>query len=359
MSLPNFGPETQAALDALKGVSTAPAESEVSPEETLDEAEEVSFEGSEDETPQETAPAEESAETEVVEEAGSSKKDVEKIWVDDGTGRKQIQIDYSDKAAIKKYAEMAFGMRKFQSERDRLQKWKTENESKLTELSEAWQAIEQAHSKEGVRGLVNLLVGEPDAYDKHVQKLIEEAKFKENASPDELARFEAAQEAERIRRENEQIRKELMKEREQQLQAKEQAELRSLQEKLNPAYSKWSFEGKLGDPELEEQYNTALWQLSINRLKSLPETEELTPTVINRTFQEVASRFNKAVTTQTKKKVAQTVQKKKDAASTKAAALANNGVRQSAVVEEFKGHLKNGNIVDSMKMFLSGKVKIK
>lgn len=365
-----FGPETQAMIDAMKS-GQAP-QAPVSQEEATQPDEEISFEASEEtdgETLQESAPAdEEIAEGEeiAVEELSASEEkpkkessSVETIWVDDGKGRKQIKIDYKDKATIKKYAEMAYGMRKFQSERDQLRKWKTENETKLNELSEAWSAIEEAHRNEGVKGLVNLLVGEKDAYDKHVNKILEEARFRESATPEELARYEASQEAERIRRENEQIRKELLKEREEQTKAKEQAELRSLQERLNPAYAKWNFEGKLGDADLEEQYNTALWQLSINKLKSLPETEELTQAVINKTFQEVASRFNKAVTTQAKKKVAQTVQKKKDAASTKAAALARTGTRQSAVVDEFKGHLQNGNIVDSMKMFLSGKVKLK
>jgi hypothetical protein len=354
----NFGPETQAMLSAIKqGQAPAPAASPTESVGTQTEAEEISIEEVDEQVSEEVA--EPAADGEVVATESVANSPVEKIWVDDGTGRKQIELDYSNKDAIKKYAEMAYGMRKFQRERDKLQQWKAENEKKLTDLNEAWSAVEQAHQKDGIKGLVNLLVGEENAYDKHIAKLLEEAKFKESATPDELARYEAAQEAERIRRENEQIRKELQTERERQQQAKEQAELNSLQQKLNPAYAKWNFEGKLGDAELEEQYNTALWQLSINRLKSLPETEELTPAVINKTFQEVASKFNKAVTTQTKKKVAQTVQKKKDAAMTKVAAITNNGVRQSAVVDEFKGHLKSGNIVESMKMFLGGKVKLK
>jgi hypothetical protein len=350
-----FGPETQAMLNAFKATE-APAAPPANAEPSEDAAE-VDFSAEDSGT--ETV-SEDSTEQAIVEEVSpDSAKDIEEIFVDDGKGRKKVQIDYTDKAAIKKYAEMAYGMRKFQRERDQLTEKVKTLEPKAKELEDAWSALERAYELQGVKGLVNLLVGKENAYDEHVNQLLEERNLRETGSAEEIARFEAKQEAERIRKENERMQKELQRQLDEQKAAREAAALNDLQGKMTAAYSKWSFEGKLGDAELEDQYNTALWELSRQRLKDIPETEDLTPARINAVFQEVASRFNKAVTTQTKQKVAATVQKKKDAAATKAAAIAGAGHRQSAAVDEFRGHIKNGNLVDSLKMFMSGKVRIK
>ena len=331
-------------------------------EEEVPETAEPEVEVSSDEevinTQQETEPDNSEAEEAEVSDNEES-ADADELWVEDSKGRRLVKIDYSNKDQIKEYAKQAYRMRKFQRERDQIAQWKQENEPKLKELQSTWQAVESTYKQKGVQGLVDLVLGEEGAYDKHVEQVIERYKQRQAASPEELARLDAAEEAERIRRENEQIRQELKKQQEEQAQAKQESELRSLQQRLNPAYAKWSFDGKLGDSELEEQYNTALWELSMKKLKSLPETEELTQSVINSTFQEVASRFNKAVATQTKKKVAQSVQKRKDAAVTRAAQMASTGARQSSKTDEFKQHVRSGNIVDSLRMFMNGDVKIK
>lgn len=352
-----FGPETQAALDALKSgneVADPNVESDEVLETSGDDVVEV------DSEEQEASAGDEQSPTAEVEAASNdADKAIEEIWVDDGKGRKKVQIDYTDKASIKKYAEMAYGMRKFQRERDQLTEWKKQVEPELTELKGAWDALEKAYEVDGVRGLINLLSAKENAYDEHIQQVLNEANLRQNGSEEEIARFEAKQEAERIRKENERMQKELQKQIEEQRNAQETAQLKVLQDKMTSAYNKWSFEGKLGDAELEEQYNTALWELSRQRLKEIPETEELTTAKINTVFQEVASRFNKAVVSQTQKKVAATVQKKKDAAAVKAASIAKSNVRQSAVVDEFKSHIRNGNLVDSLKMYMSGKVRLK
>lgn len=355
-----YGPETTAALAALKMGQNLVDPSEGGSEDTSSDVEssELSLEdGGEGEV--ETAEVSEQESAEVQEGSADADKAIDEIWIDDGKGRKKVTIDYSDKAAIKKYAEMAYGMRKFQRERDQLTEWKKEKEPVLNELQQAWTALESAYEVHGVKGLVDLLVGEPDAYSKHIQQILDETNLRQNGSEEEVARFEAKQEAERIRKENAKMQKELQRQLDEQKSSQETAQLKQLQDKMTQAYSKWSFEGKLGDVELEEQYNTALWELSRSKLKEIPDSEELSPGRINAVFQEVASRFNKAVVSQTKKKVAATVQKKKDAAATKAAAVATSGVRQSAVVDEFKGHIRSGNITESLKMFMSGKVKIK
>jgi hypothetical protein len=357
-----FGPETQAALDALK----AGKDIEIGDDSAGDDVESsdddnVVEEGTEVEAEAALASddAEGVSETAVEEGSKDSAKDIEEIFVDDGKGRRKVQIDYTDKAAIKKYAEMAYGMRKFQRERDQLTEKVKALEPKAKELEDAWGALERAYEIQGVRGLVNLLVGKENAYEEHINQVLEESNLRQTGSEEEIARFEAKQEAERIRKENARMLQDLQKKQEEQRLAQENAVLSDLQNKMTAAYSKWSFEGKLGDAELEDQYNTALWELSRQRLKEVPETEDLTPAKINSVFQEVASRFNRAVTTQTKQKVAATVQKKKDAAATKAAAIAGAGHRQSAAVEEFKSHIRSGNLVDSLKMYMSGKVRLK
>lgn len=353
----SFGTETQAAIEALKSGKNLELDQEV--EDTDEEASEVEPEAAEGEDDSAVASSDGSEETVVAETPADSAKDIEEIFVDDGKGRRKVQIDYTDKAAIKKYAEMAYGMRKFQRERDQLTEKVKALEPKAQELESAWSALERAYEVQGVRGLVNLLVGKENAYEEHINQVLEEQSLRQTGSAEEIARFEAKQEAERIRKENERMLKDLEKKQEEQRTSQERAQLADLQNKMSSAYSKWAFDGKLGDAELEEQYNTALWELSRQRLKEIPETEELSSAKINAVFQEVASRFNKAVTTQTKQKVAATVQKKKDAAATKAAAIASRGVKQSAVVDEFKSHIKSGNLVDSLKMYMSGKVKLK
>lgn len=362
MSQSFFGPETQAALDALKQGQPVVGAETTNVDDTETEGTLVEFESAETDASGIESTEEDESQTsdEPVIQDATLQQAIEEIWVDDGKGRKKVKVDFNNKEELKKLAAKAYGMDKFRLERDKALEWKKQNESKLTELQEAWDALEQAHKTQGIKGLVTLLTGEQDAYDKYVEKIVADRKLRESASPEELERIEAMEKAEQMRREAELMREELKREREAQAQAKEAAAQRDLQSKLTPAFNKWSFDGKLGDAQLEEQYNTALWQLSINKLKALPDDVDLSAAVVNKTFQEVASGFHKAVSTQTKKKVAETTQKRKDAASTKAASIATKGTTTtSADVEQFKGHIKSGNIVDSLKMFMSGKVKLK
>jgi len=289
----------------------------------------------------------------------SQEGDVVEIAVTDDKGRRKVKVDFSDREKLKTLVAQAYGMRKFQRERDEVQTRYKEVSAKAEELEKAWGAINSAYENEGVKGLVNLILAEEDAYDKHIQEQIERHAIRTKASPDELKQLEALERAEQIARENERIRRQLEERDQREARSREETEIQVLQTKLNAPYARYSFSGKLGDRELEAHYNEALWNMATTKLRSLPEETELTDDLINSTFRSVAMNFQKAVAKQVKEKAAKATQRAKDAAATKVASKARAGIPQQNQAEAFKQNVKSGNWGEALAQAMLGRVKLK
>lgn len=352
------------ALDSVQfGDSTAQANPGVDDsvpgswdsEINLDESEEVAEDMEEvsDAEPQEQGVEVESADDQL------SASSIEEIFVTDDKGRRKVKVDFSDREKLRKLVAQSYGMRKFQKERDDAMKRIKELESKSGELQSTWDRLQEVFESQGVRGLVNLVSGQEDAYEQHLQQQIERAQAKAKASPEQLKQIEALERAEQIARENELFKKKLEERELREAQQREAMEVEALQTKLNAPFAKYAFTGKLGDAELEQQYNEALWNLATNKLRQLPEEQELTDALVDKTFREVALRFNKAVAKQVKEKTATTTQRRKDAAATRVAQKARAGIPQVDVASSFKQDISTGNWGRALAQVMSGKVRLK
>lgn len=350
----------QAKAEAKEAEASVPQEEAETYEygKPLDEPEAPSLS---EEDKQETAEGQPDSQesSEESQDAKAKSEAIEEIIVSDDKGKRKVKIDFNDRAKIKKAYEMAYGMRKFQAERDAVKKELAEIQSKQSELQDAWDAIEKAYQDHGVEGLLSTLLESEDAYQQHVDSIIKRARLREEASPDELRRLEAEERAEQAERRAEQLLKKQEEEAAKQAETRAKTEQAALQAVVDPAFKKWSFDGKLGDAELEQQYDEALWNLSMKRLRALPDDVELDKQTIDNTFREVASKFRKAVQSSAKKTAETAIQRKKDAAATKAKAVASQGRVTSQRIQEFDRNLKSGNLTAALKDVLTGRVKIK
>lgn len=354
----------QTIQDAISAFAKQePLADEPAPE--MDEALEISAEewdsGVEDSGSEEVelSVEQEDASDELQITAPSQEGDIVEIAVTDDKGRRNIKVDFSDREKLKTLVSQAYGMRKFQRERDEVQAKYKEVSAKAQELEKAWNAINDAYETQGIKGLVNLMLSEEDAYEKHIQEQVERQAIRSKASPDELKQLEALERAEQIARENERIRKQLEERDAREVRSRQEAEVQVLQTKLNAPYARYSFTGKLGDKELEAHYNEALWNMATTKLRALPEDTDLTDELINSTFRSVALNFQKAVAKQVKEKAAKATQRAKDAAATKVASKARAGIPQQNQAETFKQNIKSSNWGDALAQVMLGRVKLK
>lgn len=242
--------------------------------------------------------------------------DKEITTVTDESGRKRkIEIDYSNREATKKAHLEAAGFRKMQAERDQEKTSRKGLEAKLQEREKDWSALENAF-QQGPEKLFDLLTGRQGAFDEAVAKRQQKAEFLKNASPEEIRVMEANERAEaqskeldRIRKENEKFKKEVTQER-------ETAELKSLESKVNPVFSKYSFTDKLGNEDREQMFNEMLWNTALKRLEPYEEKGiDITNELVDSKFREVATALRTQITKQADKRVGKVVDQKKQEAT--------------------------------------------
>jgi hypothetical protein len=280
--------------------------------------------------------------------AGDKKisENVERVTVSDDRGRREIEVDFSDREALKKYVRLAHGGRKWQAERDRAQTQLGDVSKQRDELKSNWDAVEAAYRDGGVQGLVDLIDGK-GAYDKYQSGIIENYERRRSMTPAERrtadleeADRKRAAEVDRIRRENEQFRKQIEQER-------EQAELRSVQSVVNPSFERYRFAGKLGDPTDEHMFDEMLWNTAMKRLEPY-ETQglEITRELVEREFSRASSAIRRRINVSAEKKVAATIRKKKEQATENAQKQVMSGyvANSNKDAEEARELIRNGDL---------------
>lgn len=282
---------------------------------------------------------------------------VDWVSVTDDTGRKKIKVDWNNKDQIKKQIELAYGARKWQAERDKLQRELKNIQPEYQDLKQSWGAIEQAFKSDGIKGLVNLLEGRQDAYDSWIAGQIQRANLRATASESELRQMDLEERLNREAMERKKAQEELENYRKSLSQEKEVAEQKKLEATIHPAFNKHRFAGSLGDEVLETQLDQAVWTQALSRLESLPEDTELTNSLVEKVFSETASTFRKAINSQANKQVKAVVQGRKDAAQAKVSASTVSAMTRGASNAEADAasKIKSGNLVDVIKGALSGK----
>lgn len=273
--------------------------------------------GSED-TPTDSEGAEEKLATSTdAKQPQKTSANKEVITVTDETGkRKKVEIDYSDKTAIKKAFELSSGARKWQADRDRAIRVAKEKEAEANKIKSDFQILDEAFKRGGAEEVVDLLSGRKGAFAEQVKKQLERAKFLERASPEEVEALTARELAEKQARDNEQLRKENEEFKKQMLTEKEATELRAVESRVNPVFNKYRFADKLGDADDEHMFDEMLWTTALKRLEPYEEQGlEITAELAEREFSAVASQIRKRIGVQAERKASRAINQKKQEAT--------------------------------------------
>lgn len=291
--------------------------------------------------------------------ASTPTADIEEIIITDDSGKKKLKVDWSDRERLKKYVQQAAGMRKFQAERDQLTTKLKTIEPEYQDLKKSWGAIEEAFSKGGIKALVNLLANDAQGYDKHLQAEITRIRAREAATPAELERMDLEEKLSLERKERELLQKRVEEDLRRSQEEREVASLKSLEAQVHPAFDKYRFAGKLGDDVVEARLDQAVWDQALKRLEEYPDDVELTPSLIDREFRDVANSFRKIINKQAEVKANKVVTSKKIAAQESAAAVAVNGMMANTAqsAEKFKQDIRKGDLTSALRDMMTGKFK--
>ena len=236
----------------------------------------------------------------------------ETVTITDADGRKRkVEIDYSNREAVKKAHQMAAGARKWQAERDRALQEKQSLAAEHSKLKQTYDTLDKAFQERGAEGVLDLLLASKGSNsEKFLQERIARAKFMERASPEEIEALQLRERSENQARELDRIRQENKKFQDDMRQERETAELRSLEGTVNPVFQKYSFAEKLGNPDTEHMFDEMLWGQTIKRLeayeaKGVPVSRELTEREFRRTHQALTGQISAQADKRTSRAVAQ------------------------------------------------------
>lgn len=274
------------------------------------------------------------------EPASSKPKEVsakEVITVTDDQGRRRkVEIDYSNREAIKQAHLQAAGMRKYQAERDQALQGLKSREGRLKELESNFSALDSAYQN-GVEGLFDLLEGRRGAFKEHIAKAVDRSKFLESASPRELEEFNAREETEKLRRDHQKLMKDNEDFKKKISEERETTELKETQSRVYPSFNKHRFADKLGNPEDENMFDEMLWNTTLKRLEPYEKQGlDLSPELIDREFNSVASSIRARIRGLADKQVSKVVEQKKQEATENVQAKVKSGYTGKSDLDKIK-----------------------
>jgi hypothetical protein len=349
--------ETSTGADDLLNISAGEVEEQTGPtdEELYPSAVTEDSETSEEEQTSDgnkKVAAAKSGNKDVKGQASGTKERIPVKSADGSKGKSFIEVDYSDKEAIKKAHLLAHGARQWQVAKDAADRKFSTLDTEHKQLKGNWDALEGAYKGKGIEGVIDLLEGQQGAYKSHINQQIKRAEFLRNASPEEKQALEAKEEAQKHARELETIREENKRFREQMEQERETAELRSLESRIHPNFEKYRFKGRLGDPNDEHMFDEMLWGTALKKLEPYEEKGlEITPEMIEGAFRSVAQALRKRVTGYGEKVAARSVEKKKAAATEQVQSKVMSGYRGNETTQEAHDLIRKGDIAGVFKQW--------
>lgn len=277
----------------------------------------------------------------------SKQLDTEEIFVKGKNGKESVKINYSDREAIKDAFKKAHGMRKAFSERDELKRelesLKKNYNPDVQERLKTFDALDEAFQSDGIRGVINLLQGKPDAYDNWTKAEYEKRKAYESALPSEreLLDKQAALDAEKKR--TAQIEAKYKKMMEDITKTKEEADYSQLRSVINPAFEKYALSKDMNDADAGARLDKALWRDALEEIEAMPDDVELTSSMVEDIFRKTAATYRKVIAKQVDSKVKSTIEKKKTNAQESLVAAATKTQKQNGVAANFNEKIRQGN----------------
>lgn len=272
--------------------------------------------------------------------------DVEEIVISDDKGRRKIKVDYSNKEQVKNFVKMAYGARKWQAERDQARAEVAPVRQQLEEMRTNWDTLENAFRSNGIEGVIDLLEGSKGAYKTHLGKAMERQEFLRRASPEELEALEAKELAANRSTENDRLRKEFEELKAKVSADKEASETRAVESRIHPAFDKYRFADKLGDPNDESMFDQMLWRTAMDRLEPYEEqygnAGSIPQEVIEREFRAVAQSIRKRISVQAEKKAGKVLEQKKQEATEHVQAKVQSGYKTGGARVEAQKLMNQG-----------------
>jgi len=244
-------------------------------------------------------------------ESDQTPSDILEAYVNDGSGRKKISIDLSDRELVKRQVKLAAQAPRWKKEADT---FRSQVES-LKEAAENYQQLDSILSNEGPEGLMDRVLisqGIEGGLEAYIQQKVEEAKFLDQASPEELEVYKERKEKETLAKRIERMERQQQEREERIAKETEAAKLAERQSQVNPIFSKYRFQGKLGNPDQEHAIDSMIWKATMSNLSKLEEGgNKLTNAVIEREFKKAAKAWNATVNRKVKQNTNKALKQKK------------------------------------------------
>jgi molybdopterin converting factor small subunit len=127
---------------------------------------------------------------------------------------------------------------------------------------------------------------------------------------------------------------------------KEEAELKSLESKIHPAFNQYRFAGKLGDADAEHHLDEMLWTKALSNLEQY---DEVTHEAIVKEFSAVAKTLDKVINKKVESKTKEVSKERKRNAKTTAQMQQVRGYVDSDLKKEAATKIRSGNLTDILK----------
>ena len=309
---------------------------------------------------EEMAPEAESQEALTEEEAveevdGDSEEgelpDTETVFVKGANGRKQkLEINYSDREAVKKAYLRAAGMQKAYKERDAaIAELKGLKEGDQAEKVSNWDYLEQAFQEDGFRGVINAIEGDDNAFASVMQQYVQEQRQWDSMTPEQQEQYQLKRDQARKDTELEAMRQEMEEFKSSVKEERERAEIKDLESTVSSAFDAYSFDGALGDPAKETMLNKMLWAAGREALAAYPDDVPLTQALARREFRKQAKVIQEMVKTEGTKQAARSVEKKKKKAAETIQKQVRKGNTQASYDDQFNDALAKGDMKSLVK----------
>jgi hypothetical protein len=284
--------------------------------------------------------------------------DIEELLVTGTKGRRKVKVDFSDRDKLKKHVQMAYGARKWQAERDEARSNLGQAQAELKELKGDWEKLESAYASSGIEGVVNLLEGNDGAYQSFLQSEIEKQQRFASMSDSEREAYDLEQARIAQDKENQKLRDEYEAKLKEISERQEQAEMRSMESKLHPAFDRYRFKDRLGDPVAETEFDEMLWNRALKNLETISDDVELTQAIVDKEFRRISTTMKKHFNTQVERRTKKAVSKQKQAATKKVQATVSKGMKDSAEAAAFRDSMKSGDFVSGLTSFFKAGGKL-
>lgn len=282
----------------------------------------------------------------------ASPLDIVQVQLDDGKTAK-IKLDFNDKEAIKGFiAEHYAASRKAQA----LEQQIAQLQPDYQDMQSAFTSIEAA-AEEGVEALVDLLYGKPGSFQQLLESEIERRETRKYATEAELAALDREDQLKKTARLTAAERKKLDAEKQSIEAQKAKAQEDALYSRLERQFNAIRVDGILGDSELEDFVNRAIWRESIDQLAELETKNPNIPdAAIKQIMADVSSKVRNKFQTTQKQAVQKAAASQKNEVQQKVAAKATsvaNPTRQQ-MQESVNAKVDAGDIRGLTRLLLRG-----